>query len=340
MRIFAVQLLGVVCRVARLSSGAGDVFFVYSQSVSFGGDDDVFVLVGVLLTDFHLGAIKVVMICKASDSILLGLFLSILSGGVVPLKGVNPHIPPSGVGFRRWLYPSGSGDLFELIGGVVDVALLVWALVLSGMAAVRVFSGGSVLVIFIVILGVLLFAFPGGWVVSFGGVVAVNDGTGDALAAKDGAFGSKAVFIGVNVPPPGHHPSDGVRLTGGGFAAEMATIRFLGDVVAFFAFIVNIDVVSRHSGVVIGLGVPVIMVFLCFFSQSVALEDGPAELVVRIPLPGLVRRVVFGWGAYSVPCSKGSVLVIARQVVAFGASDLGGDVLESIVVELGPSTDA
>jgi hypothetical protein len=230
--------------------------------------------------------------------------------------------------------------LFELIDGVVRVALLVWALVLRGLAAVRVFSGGSVLVVVIVILGVPLFAFSGGWVVSFGGVVAVNDGTGDALAAKDGAFGSKAVFIGMYVPPSGHHPSDGVRLTGGGFAAEVATIRFLGDVIAFFTFIVDIDIVSRHSSVVVGLGVPGIMTFFRFLAQSVVLEDGPAELVVRIPFPGLKSRVVFGWGANSVPCPKGCVLVVARQVVAFGASDLGGDVLKSIVVKFRPSSDA
>ena len=53
----------------------------------------------------------------------------------------------------------------------------------------------------------------------------------------------------------------------------MAAVRFLGDVVASFAFIVSIDVVGRHSGVVIGLGVSVIMVFLCFFAQSVAMSQ-------------------------------------------------------------------
>ena len=57
MCVFAVQLLGVVRRVARLSSGAGDVLFVYSQSVSLGSNDDVFILVGVPFTDFGLGAI-------------------------------------------------------------------------------------------------------------------------------------------------------------------------------------------------------------------------------------------------------------------------------------------
>ena len=76
------------------------------------------------------------MVREASDGVLLGLLLGILFGGIMPLEGVNPHIPSSSVSFRWWLYSSGTRNLFKLISGVVGVALLVWALVLRGLAVI------------------------------------------------------------------------------------------------------------------------------------------------------------------------------------------------------------
>ena len=142
------------------------------------------------------------------------------------------------------------------------------------------------------------------------------------------------------MPPSGHHSSNGIRLTGGGFAAKVATISFFGDVVTFFALIVHVDIVGRYSSMVVRLGVSVIMAFSRLLGQGVALENGPAEFVVRISFPGLVGRVVFRRGAYSVSCSEGGVLIVARKVVALGASDLSGNMLKGIVVEFWPSSNA
>ena len=85
----------------------------------------------------------------------------------------------------------------------------------------------------------------------------------------------------------------------------MATIGIFGDVVAFFAFVVQVDIVSRYSSMVVRLGVSVIMAFSRLLGQGVALENGPAEFVVSISFPGLVGRMVFRGGLILYPVPKG-----------------------------------
>ena len=91
---------------------------------------------------------------------------------------------------------------------------------------------------------------------------------------------------------------------------------------------------------VVGLGVSAVVALTRLFGESVALEYGPAELVVSVPFPSLVSGVMLCWWIDSISCSKGCVLVIARKMVALGASDLGGDVLEGVIVELRPPSNA
>ena len=50
--------------------------------------------------------------------------------------------------------------------------------------------------------------------------------------------------------------------------------------------------------------------------------------------------VVLSWWVYPVARSERGVLVVAGQVVALGACDLGDYVLVGVVIELGPPSDA
>ena len=122
----------------------GEVGAIESESVSFKGDDDMFVVVAVGFNYFGFTPVELFVVDERCDLELLGLRLEVKVCVVVILEGVYPCFSPSCVCVDMRSDAPGVGYLFELVGaglGVVDLVSSSWLMLIFGVADSAVIRG-------------------------------------------------------------------------------------------------------------------------------------------------------------------------------------------------------